>query len=45
MIDVVVIGIGGVGFSVVVMVLDEGKEVIMFEKFVVIGGNIICIGG
>ena len=43
--DVVVIGTGGAGLSAAATVLDEGKEVIMLEKFAAIGGNTIRTGG
>ena len=39
------IGTGGAGLSAAATVLDEGKEVIMLEKFAAIGGNTIRTGG
>lgn len=43
--DVVVIGTGGAGLSAAASVLEQGKEVIMLEKFAAIGGNTIRTGG
>ncbi|MGF7194776.1 NADH-dependent flavin oxidoreductase [Staphylococcus pasteuri] len=43
--DIVVIGTGGAGLSAAATALDEGKEVIMLEKFAAIGGNTIRTGG
>lgn len=43
--DVVVIGGGGAGLSAASAVLQEGKEVIVVEKFPAIGGNTVRAGG
>ena len=43
--DIVIIGTGGAGLSAAATALDEGKEVIMLEKFAAIGGNTIRTGG
>lgn len=42
--DVVVIGTGGAGLSAAASVLEQGKDVIMLEKFAAIGGNTIRTG-
>ena len=39
------IGTGGAGLGAAATALDEGKEVIMLEKFAAIGGNTIRTGG
>ncbi|EHJ56363.1 flavocytochrome c [Streptococcus urinalis FB127-CNA-2] len=43
--DVVVIGGGGAGLSAAATVLQEGKEVIVVEKFPAVGGNTVRAGG
>ncbi len=43
--DVVVIGGGGAGLSAAATVLQEGKNVILLEKFPAVGGNTIRTGG
>ncbi|MGX7092322.1 flavocytochrome c [Hutsoniella sourekii] len=43
--DVVVVGGGGAGLSAAASVLQEGKEVIVVEKFPAIGGNTVRTGG
>lgn len=41
--DVVVVGSGGVGLVVVIQVYDEGVSVLIVEKMLIIGGNIIKV--
>ncbi|MBM7642634.1 flavocytochrome c [Streptococcus loxodontisalivarius] len=43
--DVVVVGGGGAGLAAAAAVLQEGKEVIVVEKFPAIGGNTVRAGG
>ncbi len=43
--DVVVIGAGGAGLAAAATVLQEGKQVIVAEKFPSIGGNTVRTGG
>ncbi|MDT2674695.1 flavocytochrome c [Enterococcus dongliensis] len=43
--DVVVVGGGGAGLSAAASVLQEGKEVILVEKFPALGGNTVRAGG
>ncbi len=43
--DVVVIGGGGAGLSAAASVLQEGKRVVIVEKFPSIGGNTVRTGG
>ncbi|HCM88894.1 MULTISPECIES: flavocytochrome c [Vagococcus] len=43
--DVVVIGGGGAGLSAAASVLQEGKSVVIVEKFPSIGGNTVRTGG
>lgn len=43
--DVVVIGGGGAGLAAAATVLQEGKQVIIAEKFPAIGGNTVRTGG
>ncbi|MGM0174045.1 flavocytochrome c [Enterococcus sp. DIV0800] len=43
--DVVVVGAGGAGLTAASKVLQEGKKVIVVEKFPAIGGNTVRTGG
>lgn len=43
--DVVVVGGGGAGLSAAATVLQQGKNVIVVEKFPAIGGNTVRAGG
>lgn len=43
--DVLVIGGGGAGLSAAATALQEGKKVILLEKFPAIGGNTVRTGG
>ncbi|HEM3684270.1 TPA: flavocytochrome c [Streptococcus suis] len=43
--DVVVIGGGGAGLAAAAAVLQEGKKVIVLEKFPAVGGNTVRAGG
>ena len=43
--DVVVVGAGGAGLSAAASILQEGKKVIVVEKFPAIGGNTVRTGG
>lgn len=43
--DVLVVGGGGAGLSAAATVLQEGKDVILVEKFPAIGGNTVRTGG
>jgi urocanate reductase len=43
--DVVVVGAGGAGLTAAASVLQEGKKVIVVEKFPAIGGNTVRTGG
>lgn len=43
--DVVVVGAGGAGLSAAASVLQEGKKVIVVEKFPAVGGNTVRTGG
>ncbi|HFI0206548.1 TPA: flavocytochrome c [Streptococcus suis] len=43
--DVVVIGGGGAGLAAAAEVLQEGKKVIVLEKFPAVGGNTVRAGG
>ncbi|MGT2799896.1 flavocytochrome c [Streptococcus marmotae] len=43
--DVVVVGGGGAGLAAAAAVLQEGKQVIVVEKFPAIGGNTVRAGG
>ncbi|MFV0559266.1 MAG: flavocytochrome c [Enterococcus sp.] len=43
--DVVVVGAGGAGLTAAAKVLQEGKRVIIVEKFPAIGGNTVRTGG
>lgn len=43
--DVVVVGGGGAGLSAAASILQDGKEVILVEKFPAVGGNTIRTGG
>lgn len=43
--DVVVVGAGGAGLTAAAKVLQEGKKVIIVEKFPAIGGNTVRTGG
>jgi urocanate reductase len=43
--DVVVVGAGGAGLAAAASVLQEGKKVIVVEKFPAVGGNTVRTGG
>lgn len=43
--DVVVVGAGGAGLTAAAKVLQEGKSVIVVEKFPAVGGNTVRTGG
>lgn len=43
--DVVVVGAGGAGLTAAAKVLQEGKKVIIVEKFPAVGGNTVRTGG
>lgn len=43
--DVVVVGAGGAGLSAAASILQEGKKVIVVEKFPAVGGNTVRTGG
>lgn len=43
--DVVVVGAGGAGLAAAASVLQEGKNVIVVEKFPAVGGNTVRTGG
>ncbi|MGM0125966.1 fumarate reductase flavoprotein subunit [Enterococcus sp. AZ194] len=43
--DVVVVGAGGAGLTAASKVLQEGKNVIVVEKFPAVGGNTVRTGG
>ncbi|MDJ1370490.1 flavocytochrome c [Gulosibacter molinativorax] len=43
--DVVVVGAGGAGLAAAASVLQNGKQVIVLEKFPAIGGNTVRTGG
>ncbi|WP_057491399.1 flavocytochrome c [Streptococcus orisasini] len=43
--DVVVVGGGGAGLAAAARVLQEGKQVIVLEKFPAVGGNTVRSGG
>lgn len=43
--DVVVVGAGGAGLTAAAKVLQEGKRVIVVEKFPAVGGNTVRTGG
>ncbi|MEK4044434.1 flavocytochrome c [Paenibacillus sp. FSL H8-0048] len=43
--DVVVVGAGGAGLAAAASVLQQGKKVIIVEKFPAIGGNTVRTGG
>ncbi|WP_307977054.1 flavocytochrome c [uncultured Streptococcus sp.] len=43
--DVVVVGGGGAGLAAAAAVLQEGKQVIVLEKFPALGGNTVRAGG
>lgn len=43
--DVVVVGAGGAGLTAAANVLQEGKKVIVVEKFPAVGGNTVRTGG
>ncbi|KAF1299186.1 flavocytochrome c [Enterococcus sp. JM4C] len=43
--DVVVVGAGGAGLTVASRVLQQGKNVIVVEKFPAVGGNTVRTGG
>lgn len=43
--DVVVVGGGGAGLAAAASVLQQGKKVILLEKFPAIGGNTVRTGG
>ncbi|MDO4773068.1 MAG: flavocytochrome c [Bacillota bacterium] len=44
-VDVVIIGSGGAGLTAAARAIQEGKEVIVLEKFPAIGGNTVRTGG
>ncbi|MDG3085353.1 flavocytochrome c [Vibrio hannami] len=44
-VDVVVVGGGGAGLSAALTALDNGKSVVILEKFPAIGGNTVRTGG
>ncbi len=44
-VDVLVIGSGGAGLTAAAKALQEGKEVLVLEKFPAIGGNTVRTGG
>lgn len=44
-VDVVVVGSGGAGLSAASIALEEGKRVLVLEKFPAIGGNTVRTGG
>lgn len=43
--DIIVVGGGGAGLSAAASILQEGKEVILVEKYPAIGGNTVRTGG
>lgn len=43
--DVVVVGAGGAGLAAAASILQEGKKVIVVEKFPSVGGNTVRTGG
>lgn len=43
--DVVVVGAGGAGLSAAASILQEGKRVVVVEKFPAVGGNTVRTGG
>lgn len=43
--DVVVVGAGGAGLTAAATILQEGKKVIVVEKFPAVGGNTVRTGG
>lgn len=43
--DIVVVGAGGAGLTAAASILQEGKKVIVVEKFPAIGGNTVRTGG
>lgn len=44
-VDVVIVGGGGAGLSAALTALDNGKSVVVLEKFPAIGGNTVRTGG